>query len=92
MVDISAVDLARARAHRAAVAGQAPFYDDPRTGFAVKTAVHHLARGFCCGNACRHCPYDWTNVDADRFDGLEAARARRRELAAAMAARLDAEG
>jgi hypothetical protein len=23
----------------------------------VFTAQHHLKRGYCCGNGCRHCPY-----------------------------------
>lgn len=24
----------------------------------VFTALFHLQRGQCCGNGCRHCPYD----------------------------------
>jgi len=24
----------------------------------VFTALFHLQRGFCCGNICRHCPYE----------------------------------
>jgi hypothetical protein len=24
----------------------------------VFTALFHLQRGQCCGNYCRHCPYD----------------------------------
>jgi len=31
-------------------------------GFMVFTEAFHLARGRCCGNACRHCPYDHENV------------------------------
>jgi len=31
-------------------------------GFMVFTANYHLKRGFCCGNKCRHCPYDYKNV------------------------------
>ena len=23
----------------------------------VFTARYHLARGYCCGSGCRHCPY-----------------------------------
>lgn len=23
----------------------------------VFTAAYHLRRGYCCGNGCRHCPY-----------------------------------
>jgi len=32
------------------------YYIDDR-GRLVFTAAHHLARGYCCGNGCRHCPY-----------------------------------
>jgi hypothetical protein len=29
-------------------------------GRIVFTAAYHLRRGYCCGNRCRHCPYqDW---------------------------------
>ncbi len=24
----------------------------------VLTERYHLKRGFCCGNGCRHCPYE----------------------------------
>jgi hypothetical protein len=32
------------------------------SGRVVFTALFHLERGSCCGNNCRHCPYDpeWT--------------------------------
>ena len=33
-------------------------------GFMVFTESYHQARGSCCGNACRHCPYDYENVSA----------------------------
>lgn len=33
-------------------------------GFLVFTAAYHLRRGTCCGNRCRHCPYDHVNVAA----------------------------
>ena len=26
-------------------------------GLMVFTEYYHLKRGFCCGNKCRHCPY-----------------------------------
>lgn len=32
------------------------------SGFMVFTETYHLARGRCCGNACRHCPFDHENV------------------------------
>lgn len=31
-------------------------------GFMVFTEAYHLARGTCCGNACRHCPFAHVNV------------------------------
>jgi len=37
-------------------------YFDPETGLFVFTALQHLARGYCCGSGCRHCPYDHANV------------------------------
>jgi hypothetical protein len=50
------------RAHeRACGAGQAG-YMDPQTGLFVMTKFGLVRRGTCCGNACRHCPYDWKNV------------------------------
>jgi len=31
-------------------------------GFMVFTEAYHNARGRCCGNACRHCPFEHINV------------------------------
>ncbi|RYF96058.1 MAG: hypothetical protein EOO00_03665 [Chitinophagaceae bacterium] len=31
-------------------------------GFTVFTAEYLLSRGYCCGNGCRHCPYDYSAV------------------------------
>jgi hypothetical protein len=28
----------------------------------VMTEKYHLERGYCCGNGCRHCPYEHENV------------------------------
>lgn len=33
------------------------YYVDP-DGLYVFTAAWLLKRGYCCGNGCRHCPYD----------------------------------
>lgn len=44
-------------AHRAAMAADAPGYPDPATGLFVLTAAYLAARGNCCENRCRHCPY-----------------------------------
>jgi hypothetical protein len=32
--------------------------------YMVFTAAWHLKRGYCCGSACRHCPYGHENVPA----------------------------
>jgi hypothetical protein len=31
-------------------------------GNVVLTAKYHLKKGSCCGNGCRHCPYDFEQV------------------------------
>ncbi|GAB5586084.1 hypothetical protein Unana1_00984 [Umbelopsis nana] len=52
-----------ANAWRQAVLDEnAKTYIDPATGYTVMTELSHLSRGFCCGNACRHCPYNKINV------------------------------
>jgi hypothetical protein len=37
------------------------FYYNP-DGLVVFTAEYLLNRGYCCGNGCRNCPYDYKNV------------------------------
>jgi len=31
-------------------------------GFLVFTESFHLKRGTCCGNKCKHCPFEHVNV------------------------------
>jgi len=31
-------------------------------GYIVLTEQYHLDKGFCCGNGCKHCPYNYENV------------------------------
>jgi hypothetical protein len=31
-------------------------------GFVVLTEKYHLDKGFCCGNGCKHCPYQYEAV------------------------------
>jgi hypothetical protein len=38
------------------------FYFD-ESGLMVMTQKYHLDRGFCCGNGCTHCPFNFENVD-----------------------------
>ncbi|MCG7857075.1 DUF5522 domain-containing protein [Flavihumibacter sp.] len=35
-------------------------------GFVVLTEKYHLEKGFCCGNGCLHCPYNYDNVEEPR--------------------------
>ena len=39
----------------------ADFYYN-ENGFIVLTEKYHLDRGHCCGNGCKHCPYEYVNV------------------------------
>ena len=39
-------------------------------GFVVLTEQYHLEKGYCCGNGCKHCPYDYENVEEPRRSGL----------------------
>jgi hypothetical protein len=34
-------------------------------GMKVFTEAYHLKRGFCCGNKCRHCPFEHKNVKSE---------------------------
>ncbi len=43
-------------------------------GYMVFTEKFHLDRGFCCGNGCRHCPYDFENVPEPKKSILLAKR------------------
>jgi hypothetical protein len=31
-------------------------------GLVVFTEKYHLERGYCCGNGCKHCPFQYENV------------------------------
>ena len=37
------------------------FYYNPE-GYIVLTEKYHLEKGYCCGNGCLHCPYEYENV------------------------------
>ena len=37
------------------------FYFD-EFGYTVFTQKYHLENGFCCGNGCRHCPFEFEAV------------------------------
>jgi hypothetical protein len=48
--------------HRIACENGQETYIDPITGYQVLTKQAHLKRGVCCGNSCRHCPFEYVNV------------------------------
>ncbi|MBL0233742.1 MAG: hypothetical protein IPQ08_08750 [Chitinophagaceae bacterium] len=39
-------------------------------GFVVFTEKYHLEKGFCCGNGCLHCPFQYENVPEPRRSAL----------------------
>ena len=41
-------------------------YSFNEEGKMVLTAHYLLNRGYCCGNGCMHCPYDYQNVPEPR--------------------------
>ncbi len=43
-------------------------------GLMVLTEKFHRDRGYCCGNGCRHCPYEYKNVPELRRTQLMAQR------------------
>ncbi len=47
-----------AEAHQRALAAGEHHYTDPETGYRVFTEHAHRQRGYCCGSACRHCPFN----------------------------------
>jgi hypothetical protein len=46
-------------------------------GYVVLTEKYHRDRGYCCGNGCLHCPFDYENVPEDKKSRLREARRRR---------------
>ena len=40
-------------------------------GLVVLTEAYHLEKGYCCGNGCRHCPYDFESVPEPRRSQLQ---------------------
>lgn len=39
-------------------------------GFQVFTEKYLLERGYCCGNGCKHCPYNYKAVPEPRRTAL----------------------
>lgn len=40
-------------------------------GLMVLTGAYLLERGYCCGNGCRHCPFDYVNVKEPERKALQ---------------------
>jgi hypothetical protein len=47
-------------------------------GFVVLTRQYHLERGYCCGNGCLHCPFDYENVPEPRRSEVIVQRAKQK--------------
>lgn len=39
-------------------------------GYVVLTRQYHLDRGYCCGNGCKHCPFEYEAVPEPRRSQL----------------------
>ena len=39
-------------------------------GYVVLTEKYHIDKGSCCGNGCKHCPYQYENVPEPRRSTL----------------------
>jgi hypothetical protein len=46
------------------------YYLSPE-GRMVFTEKYHLDKGYCCGNGCRHCPYNYNRVSEPRRTELQ---------------------
>lgn len=50
------------------IEGEDFYYNEQ--GYVVLTEKYHLERGHCCGNGCRHCPFDYECVPEPRRSEL----------------------
>lgn len=39
-------------------------------GYVVLTEKYHRDRGYCCGNGCKHCPFQYEGVPEPKRSGL----------------------
>ncbi len=39
-------------------------------GMLVFTEKYHIKKGFCCGNGCKHCPYNYESVPEPKRSSL----------------------
>ena len=52
------------------IEGEDYYYNEQ--GYIVLTEKFHLKKGYCCGNGCRHCPYEYINVPEPKRSELSA--------------------
>lgn len=58
--------------------GEDYYYNDQ--GYIVLTEKFHLKKGYCCGNGCKHCPYEFINVpEPKRSELLASCNTKNRE-------------
>lgn len=57
--------------------GEDFYYNE--AGLMVLTAKYHLEKGYCCGNGCKHCPFDYINVPEPKRSELKKQGARDKE-------------
>jgi hypothetical protein len=48
--------------------GEHYYYNED--GFMVLTKKYHLERGYCCGNGCKHCPFEYAAIPEPRRSEL----------------------
>ena len=41
-----------------------------KDGYVVLTEKYHLEKGYCCGNGCLHCPFNYQAVEEPRRSAL----------------------
>ena len=50
------------------IEGEDYYYNEQ--GYIVLTEKYHLQKGSCCGNGCKHCPYNYKNVSEPKRSEL----------------------
>lgn len=43
-------------------------------GYIILTETYHLKKGYCCGNGCLHCPFNYDAVPEPKKSDLQANR------------------
>lgn len=59
------------------IEGEDFYYNED--GYIVLTEKYHLEKGYCCGNGCRHCPYNYENVPEPKRSDLLRAGGQKKE-------------